>query len=267
LLLTASPGGPFWLDRAFRLAQVLVPAGAAAAFLAASVRLDRTARGLRVRARARDEFDLFLAATSAGVLALCGAVFLFTEPRSYGSWSLPVPVFFVSLASLSVLPARPPTRRLGPLLAVIACVCLAVFMTLHRQLDHNERYRRLYMRREVIAGLYRGRPPRLIEVDDGIVGFATGFHTLSGFGFAADRELHEALREGRLLSLARERGYDRIASLLYLPLSPGPESSLLALGSFYRDDTGGARFALEYFDANLPFAIVRITYPPSAARR
>lgn len=263
-LLREGPGAPYWLDRVFRLAQLLIPAAAAAAFLVASVRAVRTRRGPRLELRRRDELSLFLAATAAGVLALCGAVFLFTQTRAYGSWSLPVPVLFVSLAALGFLAGRPAGARGTLRLAGCAAASLAVFAALHRQPEHHEKYRRLYERRGAVAAAYGAKPPRVVEMDDGIVGFATGFHTLSGFGFAADPELLAAIRAGRLLPLARGRGFDRIASLVYLPPGANPGAALRFLASSYRDDSGAALCELEYYDPALPFAIARISWPPAA---
>jgi len=263
-LLRDGPGAPYWLDRVFRLAQLLIPAAAAAACLAMSVRAVRTPRGPALESRRRDELSLFLAATSAGVLALCGAVFLFTETRAYGSWSLPVPVLFVSLAPLGFLAGRQGGARSTPGLVACAAASLVVFSALHRRTDHHEKYRLLYERRGAVAAAYGAKAPRVVEVDDGIVGFATGFRTLSGFGFAADPELLAAIRAGRLLPLARARGFDRVASLVYLPAGAGPESALRFLASACRDDSGAARWTLEYYDPTLPFAIARVTWPPAA---
>lgn len=266
LVLRSTVAARFWLDRFFRLAQLLVPAAAAAVSLAASVRLVRAPRGWRLEARSRDEFGLFVAATAPGVLALCGTVFLFSNAAAYGSWSLPVPVLFVSLAALSLLPPRAPAGAHPELrLAGAVCVVLAAFWTLHRQPDYHEKYRRSYMGREKVVGFYGAVKPRLIEVDDGIVGFATHFPTLSGLNYASDRELHAAILGGRLLDVAKKRGYDRIASLVYLPGGANRESALSFLASTYRDGTGSARYTLEYFDPSLPFAIARISYPPTPA--
>jgi hypothetical protein len=257
-LATMGTGTPFWLDRLFRLTQTLVPAAVAAAFLATSLRVVRTPRGPRLRLRGEDELSRFLAATAVGVLILCGAVFLFTDARSYGSWSLPVPVLFVSLVGLHLLAGRAPCRGARLALAISTAAVLAVFLTLHRQPEHHERYRRMYFSRDAIVAALGARHPRLVEVDDGIVGFTTRFPTLSGLGFAADKELRLAIREGRVLQLARARGYDRLASVIYLPLSPGPESSLRSLASAYRDGRP-ASWTLEYWDPNVPFALVKFT--------
>ena len=43
---------------------------------------------------------------------------------------------------------------------------------------------------------YGDSPPRLIEYDDGIVAYATGFPTMSGLGLTLDREAHEAMEIG-----------------------------------------------------------------------
>ena len=58
-------------------------------------------------------------------------------------------------------------------------------------------------------------PPKIIEYDDGIISYATGFPALSGFGFVLDKEAAEALKLGHLLDLAYDRGYRHIASYYY----------------------------------------------------
>ncbi len=265
VLARAGWSAPYVLDRAFRLAQLLVPAVAAAAFLAGWAR--RTRSGGDARPEGRDALDAFCSATAAGVLVLCGAVFLFTDPRSYGSWSLPVPVFFVSFAAWIAFARRPgPGSPLALAGAVAASVVL--FLSLQRVPEYHARYRGLYERREAVVRAYGASPPSIVEVDDGIVSFATGFRALSAFGFAADRELVLALRDGRLAEVARARGFDRVASLVYLPEPARPETALRFLAASCPDRTGRAAYALEYWDASLPFAIARIVdraaAPPGA---
>jgi hypothetical protein len=262
-LFTEGPSAPFWLDRLFRLSQVLVPAVAAVAFLAISLRRERSPRGVRCHLRSRDEFSSFMVASAIGVLALCSAVFLFTGPAAYGSWSLPVPVLFVSLAFVSLLPGKRPAPWSSEVLRVLvmSCVAVAVFFSLHRQPEYHEKYRRFYMGRNAVVDAYGAQKPKMIEVDDGIIGFATHFHTLSALNLSTDKDLHQAIRENRLLPIARERGYDRIASLVYLPNAVDRTGAVALnyLASLYPNDESG-RFSLEYFDPSLPFAIVRISY-------
>ena len=58
--------------------------------------------------------------------------------------------------------------------------------------------------------------PRIIEVDDGILNYALGMPTPSGFLFAIDAKGYQAYREGRFLAEAAKRGYQPIGSLYYL---------------------------------------------------
>jgi hypothetical protein len=262
VVLSSPIGTVYWLDRFFRLAQLLIPAAAAASFLLASVRLVRTPGGPVLRPRRGDDYSSFLIATAAGVLALTTFVFLFTDASAYGSWSLPVPVLFVTLAVLGILPERTPAARPAALLACgCTCVALAVFWTLHRQPEYHEKYRRFFAIRDEVVAFYGGRAPRIVEFDDGVVGFATHFHTLSGLNLATDKELHRAIPEGRLLPVARQRGYDRIASVVYIPPPLDRASVLRFLATRYPDGPGGrVRYALEYLDPAVPFAIAKMTW-------
>jgi hypothetical protein len=263
-LMTVGMSSPFWLDRLFRMTQMVLPAVAGIGLLITSWRLVRTPEGEWLERRLTDDWSVYMAATAVGVLVLCTAVFLLTGVPAYGSWSLPVPVFFVSLAFLSVCPEMKRLRRyFGIVLGAELCVGLGVFCALHRQSEYHEKYRLFYMNRKAITDVYGERKPRLIEYDDGIIGFATHFHTLSAFNVATDKELYQAISKNRLLTVARERGYDHIASLVYLPSGRNltGTSALRYLAGIYGSDTSAkAGYSLEYFDPTIPFAIAKITY-------
>lgn len=270
-VFTVEIGSPYWLDRFFRMAQIVLPAAAAAGFLLMSFRVVRTDRGLRLESRFKDAFSSYMQATAVGVLTLCTTVFLFTRVPAYGSWSLPVPVFFLTLAPLSIVASRArPQRGFAIVLGAELCLGLAVFWTLHRQPEYHEAYRRFYLGRKAITNFYRERKPRIIEYDDGIIGFATHFPTLAAFNLATDKTLYEAINQNALLALARERGYDRIASLAYLPWGGAltGDSALKYLARIYANDPSArADYSLEYFDPSIPFAVARIRYWPESAKR
>ena len=265
---TVAMDSPYWLDRFFRLMQLVLPALVAVAFLLGSFRVVRTRLGLRFRRRVGDAFTSFVMATAIGVLALCVTIFLFTSVPAYGSWSLPVPVLFVSLAVLSLSPPKRPFQpHAMTFLAAYASVCLLVFVTLQRQPEYHERYRRFFLNRKAVANHYSGQSPKVIEYDDGIIGFATHFHTLSAFNLATDKDLYDAIRGNRLRSLSRSRGYDRVASVAYLPSGGDGDAALNTLSRTFRGDASvKTTYTLEYFDASIPFAIARIHYANEEAK-
>lgn len=267
-VVTVAMNSPYWLDRFFRLTQLVLPSLAAVAFLLGTFRVVRTRPGLQLRRRVGDAFTGFVMATAIGVLALCVTIFLFTSVPAYGSWSLPVPVLFVSLAVLSLSPPKEPSQSHAmPFLAAYAGVCVLVFVTMQRQPEYHERYRRFFQNREAVANHYAGHSPKVIEYDDGIIGFATHFHTLSAFNLATDKDLYDAIRGNRLLSLSRSRGYDRVASVTYLPSDGDGDAALNVLSHAFRGDTSAkTTYSLEYFDASIPFAVARIRYANEEAR-
>lgn len=238
-----------------------MPAATALILWAFSFTIVTTSRGARLVRRENDEFTSFILATSGGVVALCATVFLFSDLPAYGSWSLPVPVLFVSLTFLSLSRGRKASkRRLAVLVGAQLSLGFVVFLFLQRQVGYHERYRLFYLNRDAVVAFFRGASPKLIEYDDGIIGFATHFQTLSAFDLASDKELHEAIRQNGLLSIAKRRGYDRIASLAYLPPSESGATALDYLSSVYRSDASArVTYRLEYFDPSLPFAVARIT--------
>lgn len=260
LLVQENAGAQFWLDRCFRLAQLVLPAGTAGILLLVVVRRYRSRRPPQPGDDAPDAFADFVAATGVGVLLLCTLVFWFFDTFAYGSWSLPVPVLFVSLAFLTLGP-RGRVRGLLRTAALPAAAGCALFLTLGYQPGYHAKYRRFYERRQDVVASFGATTPKIIELDDGIVGFATRFQTMSGLGLAADKELFQAIRGGRMASLARDRGYDHIASLVYLdPTREGAFASLIGSYGHEPDALVQPQFSLAYYDPETGFAAVRVTH-------
>jgi hypothetical protein len=207
--LLRDPRSPGWLDVLCREAQLLIPA------LVAGARL--WSRWRSVRAGGSDEQDVELAITlgAAGVLSLFAYDFAFVPLFATGPWYTPVSVVFVSLVAVRAAPrVRATTARLG--LAALAGAL--VFGAFHRRPGYHREYAELYLRDAArLRAHYGAERPQLVEYDDGIVAFATGLPSMSGFGFTDDVGAARARRAGRLLELARERGFDRLASLAYAP--------------------------------------------------
>jgi hypothetical protein len=206
-------------SRLYRAAQLVLPGVCAAAFLA---------RNWRPLAR-RDGLTEFATALAIGTLLLTAYNFLFVPPFAMGHWYTPASIAFVSVALATTVarqPARPgacPLRRsagrrrvLGRIAAGMAS--LLIFVAVHRREEYHTLYADFYLVDAPAARAFYGTDsPHMLEFDDGIVTFATGFPTLSGTGLAADREAAAAAADGTLLKLALERGFDRAASLVYFP--------------------------------------------------
>jgi hypothetical protein len=78
---------------------------------------------------------------------------------------------------------------------------------------------RIFSDRAALAPmLSRDAGARLIDLDDGIFGFALEGGALSGLGLCLDAEAAAARRRGALLDLAHDRGYRRIAVARYVDL-------------------------------------------------
>jgi hypothetical protein len=84
---------------------------------------------------------------------------------------------------------------------------------------YNQAYENLFNNRFAIRSALKNIDPnfRLLSFDDGIDAYSLGFPTLSGLGFALDREAFKEKKEGRLLNLAHSRGHKWLTTLVYMP--------------------------------------------------
>lgn len=251
-----------------RLIQVLLPALVALVYLPCVVRAVRGRFLPRLQMRAGcDRIDWLLVWLTPAVIVLALYNFLYVKFIHQGSWYFPISAVFASLALMSALDRVPALRRLAR-----ARVALAVWLTLVQvgvvayffRAHHHPRYqeqmaRFYYDEAPRVRAFYGDTPPRLLELDDGIVGYATGFPAMSATGFALDAEGARAMRRGTLVDLAVDRGFDRIASLYYLDTLEG------LVGG--RDPQAAKwRFTLEYRADDPRFAVYRLTRRAPAAR-
>jgi hypothetical protein len=239
---------------------VALPAATAAAVLAAL--------GLRRwrRKGALDAWECFLGVSALGVLALAAYDALYVEPFAMGHWYVPVSVTFVSLAVLPRKAWTTPSTARRLFLGAVCLGSLAVFALWHRRLDHHAGYARFFWEEAPqLRERYRGAPPSVLERDDGIVAFATGFPCLSGTGLSLDAEAAAANRGGRLLDLALSRGFDRIASLVYLaPVGyVGPAERVAASVEELKRARPGFLYEPEYVASDGFFVMLRVR-PPAA---
>jgi len=252
------------VSRFYRAAQLIVPGLVAVGVLVAarwSRRLDRAPSG--------DAFDLFLRIAAVGVLALHGYDFLFVRAFDMGHWYVPASVLFVSLVALA--PAQLGAER-GPValrFAVAVAVVIAAFRFGHYRPDYHAMLARYYYAEApALRAHYAGREPRLVEYDDGIIAFSTRFPALSGLGLMLDPEAAAAYRRGRMAELARERGFDRAASLVYYypwndPPAPGPVAAQVRIKVFQRGHRR-SRYEVDYLSPSGEAWVLR-AFPPDPA--
>jgi hypothetical protein len=173
--------------------------------------------GLRRRKR-HDALTWPLLVCSVFALVLTAYNFVFVNIWHQGHWYYPVSIVQMTALALYLWEKeRPIADGRGSALVAVASVAgaLLFFGLVFHDLRYNRTYAQMYEARDEVKDHFAGAPPRMIEYDDGIISFATGFPALSGLGFAVDREAVPWVRDGRILWLAYERGFDHIASLNY----------------------------------------------------
>jgi hypothetical protein len=248
--------------RVVRNLQLVVPAAFAVAFL-------RSARDWR-----RSRWDAFLVALSAGTLLLAAHNLLFVPLLHQWHWYYPASTLCAGLIGATFLDRRLAPPRAAAAGALVAAVSLALFASLHRRPGyHREHADFFYEEAPRLRAHYAGREPALLEYDDGIVAFATGFRTMNATGFNLDAEGVRALRTGGLVRLALDRGFDRLTSLVYLRpwvtprLAAGsPEAIARYAAWFFRKESPlGLSFTVDYWSDARPFAILRVEREGSAA--
>jgi hypothetical protein len=255
-LPSAARFGEVW-----RMVQMLLPAVAglfALPWLAALRRRER-----------HDALTWPLAICSVFALALTAYNFLFVNVWHQGHWYYPVSIVQMTVLALYLWEkGRPVTGGRGSALVagVSTAGVLLFFGLVYHDVRYNTSYKRMYAARDEIKEHFSGTPPRMIEYDDGIVSFATGFPAMSGLGFAVDREAIPWVRDGRILWLAYERGFDHIVSLNYfgtggLSLESSSEEIRAKLDStFFLSPAATEPFDFEvvYLPSRVPLAFIRI---------
>jgi hypothetical protein len=107
--------------------------------------------------------------------------------------------------------------------------------------------------------------PKIVEYDDGVIAYTTGFQTLSGKSFALDMEAARAFESGELLSLAHDRGYRYIASHAYMPVprfkmdwsSDHIREVILGTAGAQEQDLSGFEFSVEFVEQDGKTGFIR----------
>lgn len=278
--LTGQLDSPIWLAVAYRELQMFIPVVVAALYplslLALVHRTDHSRRRVGLNPR-NSRIDYCLLMAAIGVVFINGYNILYVDMWGQGNWYYPVSTLFPSLVVLRVVQksgVRLPEGRIRQY-AVMACALLVVvgFLALHRKPDYHQNYADFYYEEAPrIHQHYGDRIPQIVEVDDGIIAFSLGYPTMSGLGFCLDRQAALAKRRGQLFPLAHRRGFDRIASLVYLngnllPLRPDSPPVQIAHALVQSPaEVGPFQFTLDYLSPSGRFAIARLVPLVPAAR-
>jgi hypothetical protein len=205
----------FGPERLYRQGPVVVTAVAAGLWLARRGRT--TLRGGAASPVAR--YGVLLTGAAAGALLIAAYNFFFVPGYNQGHWYEALPVLIVTLLTLEAIRTVAVSHAVT-VLAAATVATAALFVTVGRRADYHRRFADFTLdAAPALRRRYGDHPPALVEYDDGIVAYATGFPAMSGTGFTLDRAGADAHHDGRLLRLAHERGYTRLASLVYVDMS------------------------------------------------
>jgi hypothetical protein len=196
-----------WLERSGRVSLALIPMAVAVVLLA---RL--RPGGVRIRFEPSARFDAFLRASAWAVLVLGAYDWLFVPWGGQGHWYFPVSTLFVSIAALRAWSglARDFDRSRGALAlaAVAAAGALAFFVVNHRRSDYHAHYADFVLEHApAMREHFAGEPLRLVEYDDGVIGWGSGLPSLPASGLTLDPDGARRVHEGGLVPLAVSRGH------------------------------------------------------------
>ena len=208
----------------------------------------------------------FLLATSMGVLMLASYNFLFVLTYDQGHWYMPLGTLLVSLIALDLsdhwlADVRP--TRVAVIVGVAMLIGSAFFLRLHRHADYHARFSQFFFdEAPLVRARFAEHPPKLLEFDDGIVSWATGFDAMSAWGPGLDAEGALALKRGHLFDVADERGFNHATSLVYFGgASLSEASSQEEISKWIRrvppvEDLAGWRLKVKYRSKATDFVIV-----------
>jgi hypothetical protein len=220
-----------WADEAWRMIQMILPAFGALAWLVVF--------GPRLRQPFLDlsaYFHAILSLLASYVLLKAAYNFVFVGLWHQGSWYYPLSTMTFNwivaallagaVDAVSIDRLLPQRRLLGiPLpirpAAVAGCILLIlvfanVFSASRARQERVPTYQ-FFAGREALDRELRSACPGcgVVAFDDGIVAYSLAVPTMNGIGLALDLEALRAKRDGKLLSLAWQRGYRLLVSVSY----------------------------------------------------
>ena len=191
--------------------------------------------------------------------------FLFVPLIHQGHWYYTLSITIVNIAAaLAVVrlcaawaDRMPAIARLAAPVAAVATAASLVLYTQGR-LDgrNNALFYDFFVNGPRIAATLESivPAPRIVEADDGIVSYALGLPTLSGFLFAIDPAGYRAYAQGRFLTEASRRGYNLIGTLYYLRNASAAELTPARIPDTLRARLfNGTDWDLDKFDFTLAY--------------
>jgi len=169
---------------------------------------------------------LFLFLSAPAVLGLALYNFCFVPKLNQGFWYFPVSFLYVSVYVIRLTDRL--FDRLGRRMATGAGIACAVatllgYLWIQPSSSDSSRASFFYDEAPKIRAFYGNSPPQILEYDDGIITYATGFHAMSGMGLTLDADAilaaggigaHRSNRNS-LLELGLERGFNRFCTFSY----------------------------------------------------
>jgi hypothetical protein len=144
-----------------------------------------------------------------------------------GHWYYPISIFSANLIIAYFISCYMPTYRPskgGATLALAALFAFNLYLSYSMDAnkaarDYNRNYYSLWSNKDDLTLSIKNADPnaRLVSYDDGIISYSLGVPVMNGLGFALDKEALQAKKEGKLLGLARQRGFQYVTSLNYMP--------------------------------------------------
>jgi len=260
------------LFRLYRIAPQAISLLSTLTYLAVVVRIRGRRGGVGFELRPfTTRFDAFLALMSPGIILLNFYNLFYCS--GIGHWYFPVSTLCVSLNILALW--RAISEKLTPrgvsirwirlpMGAGILVLTLIGFWKLHRQVRYHERYAHFcHTVAPRVKQALNGKVPKLLEHDDGVVGYCLDAPAMSGTGLTLDAVAVRAHQDGHFFQLAVHRGYRALTTLFYrahdLDVHSSPEAVRGWAASMMGAIPTGYDAKLLYGDAD--FTIVELTGP------
>ncbi len=198
----------------WRYTQIIFPT-----FIAIPVFFTRAWAG--IRSRLLDSKSIVWISSSLFIILLASYNFFFVPTLDQGHWYFPVSILFMSLWVIELASHIQINWRWIKLAipALLLVFGIWFYFSVYHDPTLNARNVWFYQEAPNIRAYYQGQDVRLLEYDDGIIAYTTGFKTMSALGFCLDPQAQQALHEKNLLELAYNRGYRYIASHYYFRFS------------------------------------------------
>lgn len=293
LLLSSSQ--PWFVERFWRHAQLNIPAIVATLFFLWRSKKNNF-KGMF------DRGDFIIQMNCLFIIFLWAYNFFFVPLWNQGHWYFSVSIFSISIFLIQSLDylvfsgmrklEEPGIKQTGPeynknstsalpennnlniarcspqlvLVCISGIIVILFFRLIFWNSTYNSHYAWLFDEADRIRKHYAGMTPKLLEYDDGIIAYSTGFPTMSGLGFALDNEAINYKKDGNLLSLAYSRGFTFVTSLNYFGangLAYDSPSTIIQekLGKTFfltNKDISSFNFSVDYLSDNGNYAIIRV---------